>query len=438
MATVAARPTPRARFSQVPPDMEFPVSVQPASRDRDPFESLAAIQLRRGYPWLKFFEPLEGEFRREFRVESAAQIRRSLWVGLALVLAFAAMGQLVPSRAWTGAAALIGFGAILPLVLLGLALAYSRHYESWFAPVMQVLAPLAGVGIVALELIAVRRGSDLGTIDALASGIAPLVLTTIYLYILIGLPFYAALRSALIVLVTYVAGALVVYPAVEPALYDSLVLVFANVIGATVCYTLEKTNRTNFLEARLLGEMASRDGLTGIYNRRMLDEHLDTVWQQATRDHVPLAVLLVDIDHFKAYNDYFGHQAGDECLRRVAHTLARSARRPLDFTARYGGEEFAIVLYNARRDYVEDLAATIRANVAALAMKHPGSPVSPLLTVSIGAACIVPKAERSRFGIVQLADEALYAAKDRGRNCLIVMDREYEVLSTGSFRKAAG
>jgi diguanylate cyclase (GGDEF)-like protein len=151
-----------------------------------------------------------------------------------------------------------------------------------------------------------------------------------------------------------------------------------------------------------------------------------------------VALLLIDIDHFKAYNDFCGHQAGDECLRRVARSLTRTARRPLDATARYGGEEFAIVLFDVRRDYVEDVARRIQAGIESLAIGHPASPQGERLTVSIGAACVQPASGRSHFGFIQLADEALYAAKESGRNCVVIMDKEYDQLSTGSFRKSAG
>jgi diguanylate cyclase (GGDEF)-like protein len=166
----------------------------------------------------------------------------------------------------------------------------------------------------------------------------------------------------------------------------------------------------------------------------MLDEHLDRVWQQAGRDRINVALLLIDIDHFKAYNDYFGHQAGDECLKQVAQTLTACARRPLDFTARYGGEEFAIVLYDARREYVTELAQQISSGIAALALKHPVSPVAKAVTVSIGAAWVMPNPQRSHYGFIQLADEALYEAKGTGRNRVVLMDKEYEELSTGTFR----
>ena len=118
--------------------------------------------------------------------------------------------------------------------------------------------------------------------------------------------------------------------------------------------------------------------------------------------------------------------------------MSRSARRPLDITARYGGEEFAIVLYDARRDHAEEAARRIRTGIEALAIEHAASPAAAKrLTVSVGAACIEPAPGRSCFGFIQLADEALYAAKERGRDCIVIMDKEYEQLSTGSFRKGA-
>jgi diguanylate cyclase (GGDEF)-like protein len=118
--------------------------------------------------------------------------------------------------------------------------------------------------------------------------------------------------------------------------------------------------------------------------------------------------------------------------------LSRCARRPLDITARYGGEEFAVVLYDANRGHVEDACRRIQAEIESLAIVHAASPTTGRrLTVSIGAACIVPKPGRTHYGFIQLADEALYDAKERGRNCVVIMDKEYEQLSTGSFRKGA-
>ena len=266
--------------------------------------------------------------------------------------------------------------------------------------------------------------------------IATVVLVSIYIFFMLGMTFYSALSSSLLVFISYFISAAAVGLPASVQVIDGGVLIFANVIGAMVCYTLERATRTNYLEERLLIEAASRDGLTGIHNRRLFDEHVDRLWPQATRDRASLGLLLIDIDHFKAYNDYYGHQAGDECLRQVAWCLSRCARRPLDITARYGGEEFAIVLYDADRGHVEEAARRIQAEIEALAIVHAASPATiRRLTVSIGAACIVPKPGRTQYGFIQLADEALYDAKERGRNRVVIMDKEYEQLRTGSFRK---
>jgi diguanylate cyclase (GGDEF)-like protein len=200
----------------------------------------------------------------------------------------------------------------------------------------------------------------------------------------------------------------------------------------------EKTSRLRFLEAALLKEMVARDGLTGIHNRRMFDMHIQRVWQQGLRESQRIAVLLVDIDCFKDFNDLYGHQAGDECLRAVAVTLSQCARRPLDFVARYGGEEFAAVLYEANREYVAEVLTRIQRSIAELNIAHEGSRVASRLTVSIGAAFVMPGANRNYEGLIQLADEALYSAKEQGRNRVVVMEAEYQTLRTGRFERRRG
>jgi diguanylate cyclase (GGDEF)-like protein len=390
-------------------------------------ESAHARQLRRGFPRLRFEAALEGEFREVYRTESLPQVRRNLWLAVAFVIGFSAVTHVVLEPQVNRSMNLIRLATLAPLLMFALVLVHSRLYRRLYPLASLIAAPAFGAGVAVLAVIAALHGVNL---------ISTVVITTIFIYFMLGLLFYAALGAALAVFVFYLAAALFAQLPAPAMLVDVSVLVSANVIGAMVCYTLERANRTNFLEERLLIEAASRDGLTGIHNRRAFDEHVDRIWPQAVRDAAPLALLLIDIDHFKAYNDYYGHQAGDECLRRVAYNLSRSARRPLDITARYGGEEFAVVLYDARRDHVEDAARRIREGVAALGLPHLGSPASlKQLTVSIGAACIVPSAGRTHFGFIQLADEALYAAKERGRNCTVVMDKEYEQLTTGAFRR---
>jgi diguanylate cyclase (GGDEF)-like protein len=154
-----------------------------------------------------------------------------------------------------------------------------------------------------------------------------------------------------------------------------------------------------------------------------------------------MALLLVDIDFFKRYNDRHGHQAGDACLKAVAEALSSAARRPLDFTARYGGEEFAVILYQASRAYVHEITAAIEANIARLAIPHSDSAVADVVTVSIGVAHVAPSLHRSSKGFLQLADQALYQAKAEGRHRVVANEAAYDSLKTGIFRvhrRAAG
>jgi len=392
-------------------------------------ESPHALQLKRGFPRLKFDPPLEEEFRKVHRADMLPQVRRNLWLATVFVFGFSALTHMVVDPQVNRLLDVIRLAVFGPTLLAALVVVHSRMYDRLYPLVIQIGAPIFGIGVVTLAVITAAHGVSL---------ISTVVLASIYIYFLLGMSFYAALASSVVVAASYFVAAAAVGLSTPMQVIDGGVLLITNVVGAMVCYSLERATRTNFLEERLLIEAASRDGLTGIHNRRRFDEHVDRIWPQAIRAQAPLTLLLIDIDHFKAYNDYYGHQAGDECLRQVAWCLSRCARRPLDITARYGGEEFAVVLYDERREHVEEVARSIRSGIEALAIKHAGSPArNKLLTVSIGAACIVPKPGRTQYGFIQLADEALYEAKEQGRNCVVIMDKEYEKLHTGSFRKGA-
>jgi diguanylate cyclase (GGDEF)-like protein len=208
---------------------------------------------------------------------------------------------------------------------------------------------------------------------------------------------------------------------------------FAMLMASIMAIALERSVRTVYLEQRRVGEMASRDGLTGLKNRRAFDEHLRQVWQLALREKRSIGVLLIDVDFFKSFNDSLGHQAGDSALQNIATVVAATARRPLDLAARYGGEELAIILYDVTREYVLQAAQRVQYRVAELGIQHPKSSVAPVVTVSTGVAYMRPTAERSPQGVILLADRGLYAAKRAGRNQYVVMDREEDAPATGVF-----
>nr|WP_314545189.1 diguanylate cyclase [uncultured Massilia sp.] len=165
-----------------------------------------------------------------------------------------------------------------------------------------------------------------------------------------------------------------------------------------------------------LQRAAMVDPLTRIANRRHFDTFLDQEWQRAIRSGRPLSLLVLDVDHFKQYNDTLGHAAGDVCLQKVAQALQEHALRPTELAARYGGEEFVLLLADTPSEGATLLAETIRAAVEALEVPNPRSPTSPWLTVSVGAATIVPTQLDQIEHLFVHADRAMYAAKAAGRN----------------------
>ena len=169
-----------------------------------------------------------------------------------------------------------------------------------------------------------------------------------------------------------------------------------------------------------LSNLAINDGLTGIYNRRYFDETLAREWKRTKREKAPLSLIMLDIDYFKKYNDTYGHQAGDECLRQVATTISGALRRPADMAARYGGEEFVVVLPNLKLEDSAKFGETIRAKIEALKMEHKQSDANPFITVSLGIASVVPSSISSYEELVGAADKALYSAKNKGRNRVCV------------------
>ncbi len=165
-----------------------------------------------------------------------------------------------------------------------------------------------------------------------------------------------------------------------------------------------------------LAELAVIDELTGVPNRRFFNHVAAREWARAAREGSPLSLILIDIDHFKWYNDHYGHQRGDECLRRVALALAGEARRPGDVVARYGGEEFAALLARTALPGALSVAETLRTRVEALGLEHGASP-GGRVTISLGVASTVPQRARSLESLLGAADSAIYAAKREGRNC---------------------
>ena len=199
------------------------------------------------------------------------------------------------------------------------------------------------------------------------------------------------------------------YMAKVGSLFTSIVVLMSLYVDLTYLYRRVRQANT------LLAQLASRDGLTGLANRRTFDEMLATEWRRAQRLQQPVALLMLDVDHFKLYNDTYGHLQGDDCLRKVAGVIANQGARPGDLAARYGGEEFAVILPNTDATGASNLATRIRDGVAALCLGHSQSSLQRV-SISVGAAVLLPTQGLQPSALVALADKALYQAKHLGRD----------------------
>jgi diguanylate cyclase (GGDEF)-like protein len=396
-----------------------PTQIDP----RDFPDSDYARELQRRTAGLRFAPSLEAEY-------SIAHLRRvhrrvRVWFTLVFVVrVLLAIDQARRTGVWSGPA-LIYIGAILPCSLFLVWLSWGRYYERLYLRIAPILLPL----FYALIAVVVARSLVIGRFEQFA-GFA-VVLIAVFFFT--GLKFREALFTAIVLLIAFSMAGIAVGIAPAVLLKGMVVLVITSVIGAVVYWDVEKSYRENFLERALIGRLLARDSLTGLMNRRTFDEHLLSVWQQALRDRCSIAVCMIDVDHFKRYNDTFGHQAGDVALRTVAGLIQEFARRPLDLAARYGGEEFAMVFYDLSPANVQDIADRLIKRVQAQRINVAKPELG--LTISIGVGLISPGVGRSPQGAVQLADEALYEAKRAGRNRFVVKDaEEYQLLSTGRFR----
>lgn len=187
-------------------------------------------------------------------------------------------------------------------------------------------------------------------------------------------------------------------------------------VNAAVVRARVRTQLTVKRQSDALRELTLTDGLTGVANRRAFDEKLQGEWRRCARAHVPMALIMVDIDHFKHFNDHYGHQAGDACLRQVGAAMRRAAMRPQDMVARYGGEEFAILLPQEDIQGARTVARKVLDEIDALGIAHARSTSAPQVTVSMGVAGVTPSDGEDPAVLIKAADTLLYRAKAGGRN----------------------
>jgi len=377
-------------------------------------ESLVARVLAEGYGRLRFPEPLESEFRADRMLASVRWVRMCLFVAVGTSVGFALIDHWV-IRANNPMPDVVRFGLQLPVLFAALLATFKPFYVNWYERAIQVGGPLFGIGTVLLAVYAQPQHTALVG--------SRILLVAFFYYFMSGLRMTQALRGNLIILFALMAAGVGGFMASDVATYLSFALICANVIGVAGAYALEYANRTSFLERKLLVEIAELDGLTRLLNRQTFEARVRDSWRRAAAEHRAVTVLMVDVDHFKLYNDHYGHQAGDDCLRRVAAAVRTAvATGPGDFVARYGGEEIIAVLIDCDNTEAQEIARRVVADVAALDIPHASSIGCRRVSVSVGAATQLPAIASSYDAIVRLADGALYAAKRQGRDRSIAVE----------------
>ena len=331
-------------------------------------------------------------------------------------------------------AGLLAPGSLLDYVFLPLALAiaglpWSRFYLSHYLQITRIAAPIASALTAPFSALAAAQGHQ--------EMLILFALQIVGIFEFTGLLFRMALLTCIAMVIGFAVGALLWLPHDDAVKYV-ITMSMATLIGAVASRDAEIVARTQYLEDKLLGELLERDPLTSLKNRRSFDEHLQRIWMQAQRDSRTVAVLMIDVDDFKRYNDTYGHQAGDEALRRIGGVLREFGRRPLDLAARYGGEEFALIMNDVTVEHAAKVAEQLRVAVASLGIAHSAARAATSVTLSVGVAVAKPVLGRTVNGLVQLADEALYAAKAAGRNRVLVKGPEaYSSLDSGVFAAPA-
>lgn len=382
--------------------------------------------LEAGFRNLRFAPELEGAFREAYRRGDPARRRIALLAGALVYFSFGIAGLVSGDPAASGGALVARIGVIWPALIAALILSWHPAWVRRLDTVAMFVLPVVAIGHSAMLALVHARGEPIP-----ADG---LLLLVMFIYLLTGLRFYRALACGLAVPVIYVAAELLAGGLTGAALaYNGFYLLAANVVGAAGCYGIEHQARRNFLRAELLRHLAAHDSLTGLRNQRSMREELDVALRRARREGQPLAVAMIDIDRFKAFNDRHGHQAGDQALVSVAATLAEGARRPLDLAGRYGGEEFTLVWYGVDADNAAEMAHALQAEIRELTVATASGEAR--LTVSVGIAAGVPAAGDSPDGYLACADAALYQAKADGRDCCVILDA---CRKTGGGASAAG
>jgi len=364
-------------------------------------------QRRAGFSWLRFAPALEREYRGSYVQLNATRIRAASVTGLCGVFGFLLVDQLLGSNLQPALADWLLICVTVPALLVPLAATFwpgAGPYLLHFVFAGVLLTALSVLGIISV-----------GQASNAWFPYESLYLLTMFVYFVSGLTFYQAIFCALTLALVFVATNWRLIPH-QVLLYEGYYLLLANAFGVMGHYILERQSRLGWLLQNELRQQAALDSLTGLLNHRAFNVHLETVWLHAQRSLTPVALMLIDLDHFKQINDSAGHQFGDSVLQQVAKVLKGCAQRPLDAAGRYGGDELVAVWFGADGDWVAKMTQELPARLAGLQTPDARAPIP--VTVSGGAVLAWPRPGLAVEEAIKAADELLYEMKNTQRGTI--------------------
>ena len=375
----------------------------------------------RGLNFVWFPKQLETIYRFQYQNGAAYEFRYRAPIILILYL-FLSFGiyQVLPTEqvlSWLSYYSWVGI-----IVLIAWILSFIKKLNQWFDYYVGI-GSSAAVAITFILINVLENGQDNVLFHA------AMMYAIVIIYGAVGMRFYTAIIAGWvggligILLSTYLNGDI-------DWTFLNRTYTFSSFLGMTLAYATDRQHRENYLQncmielnrielmqqAQQLSLLSQQDALTGLANRRYLDETLDNEWRRALRHETPLTIMMVDIDFFKPYNDSLGHLKGDQCLKDIATAISSIAARSGDLVDRYGGEEFLLLFPMTNAQQAKIQAERLMNAIKKIAIVHPCSSVSPYVTISVGVATTIPRLNDSISAFVSRADHALYQAKTNGRN----------------------
>ncbi|EMD5994679.1 GGDEF domain-containing protein [Acinetobacter baumannii] len=375
----------------------------------------------RGLNFVWFPKQLETIYRFQYQNGAAYEFRYRAPIILILYL-FLSFGiyQVLPTEqvlSWLSYYSWVGI-----IVLIAWILSFIKKLNQWFDYYVGI-GSSAAVAITFILINVLENDQDNVLFHA------AMMYAIVIIYGAVGMRFYTAIIAGWvggligILVSTYLNGDI-------DWTFLNRTYTFSSFLGMTLAYATDRQHRENYLQncmielnrielmqqAQQLSLLSQQDALTGLANRRYLDETLDNEWRRALRHETPLTIMMVDIDFFKPYNDSLGHLKGDQCLKDIATAISSIAARSGDLVARYGGEEFLLLFPMTNAQQAKIQAERLMNAIKKIAIVHPCSSVSPYVTISVGVATTIPRLNDSISAFVSRADHALYQAKTNGRN----------------------